>query len=63
MKPYAELACDNLDLIQSEIYTFLINDIVFHSRIPHSVIKLTPDILPRIVASFTFVNQPTHLLR
>jgi hypothetical protein len=26
MKPYAELACDNLDLIQSEIHTFLIND-------------------------------------
>ena len=26
MKTYAELACDNLDLIQTEIYTFLIND-------------------------------------
>jgi hypothetical protein len=184
MKPYAELACDNLDLIQSEIYTFLINDtkllingeknwqfldtkklvanspnlvkffhanrlyiqqasvtllyedlplhidtlpmivkinipirntqgwvnrwyelsndeiaklpriknpfgdeqesvsglvidnlklaaelhdmnkaIAFHSRIPHSVIKLTPDVLPRIVASFTFINQPVHLLK
>lgn len=37
--------------------------IVFHSRIPHSVIRLTATELPRIVASFTFVNQPTHLLR
>jgi hypothetical protein len=37
--------------------------IVFHSRIPHSVIKLTPEVLPRIVASFTFINQPVHLLK
>ena len=47
--------------LAAEIYD-LDKPIVFHSRIPHSVIKLTPDILPRIVASFTFVNQPTHLL-
>ena len=37
--------------------------IVFHSRIPHSVNKLTAEQLPRIVASFTFVNQPLHLLQ
>ena len=48
--------------LAAEIYD-LDKPIVFHSRIPHSVIKLTPDILPRIVASFTFVNQPTHLLK
>jgi hypothetical protein len=37
--------------------------IVFNSRIPHSVIKLTAIESPRIVASFTFVNDPQHLLR
>jgi hypothetical protein len=37
--------------------------IVFHSRIPHSVINLTATELPRIVASFTFINQPIHLLK
>ena len=37
--------------------------IAFHSRIPHNVINLTATELPRIVASFTFVNQPTHLLK
>lgn len=37
--------------------------IVFHSRIPHSVIKLTATELPRIVASFTFINDPQHLLK
>lgn len=37
--------------------------IAFHSRIPHSVIKLTATALPRIVASFTFVNDPIHLLQ
>jgi hypothetical protein len=48
-------------VLAAELYD-LNNPIVFHSRIPHSVIKLTPDVLPRIVASFTFINQPTHLL-
>lgn len=37
--------------------------IVFNSRIPHNVINLTATELPRIVASFTFVNQPIHLLK
>ena len=37
--------------------------IVFNSRIPHSVIKLTATALPRIVASFTFINDPQHLLK
>jgi len=48
--------------VLDEIYD-LDTPIVFHSRIPHSVIKLTADVLPRIVASFTFVNQPLHLLQ
>lgn len=37
--------------------------VVFHSRIPHSVNKLTVTELPRIVASFTFINDPRHLLK
>lgn len=37
--------------------------IAFHSRLPHNVINLTSTELPRIVASFTFVNQPIHLLK
>jgi hypothetical protein len=37
--------------------------IAFHSRIPHNVIKLTQTTLPRIVASFTFISQPLHLLK
>ena len=37
--------------------------IVFNSRIPHSVIKNTPKKLPRLVASFTFRNQPMELLQ
>ena len=49
-------------LILAEIHD-LDTPIVFHSRIPHSVIKLTPEELPRIVASFTFINQPLHLLQ
>jgi len=48
--------------LKSEIYD-LTKPIVFHSRIPHSVIKLTATELPRIVASFTFVNQPLDLLQ
>ena len=37
--------------------------IAFHSRLPHNVINLTATILPRLVASFTFVNQPVGLLK
>jgi hypothetical protein len=37
--------------------------IVFNSRIPHSVTKYVPTVLPRIVASFTFINQPMELLQ
>ena len=55
------LVIDNLKLA-AELHD-MNKAIAFHSRIPHSVIKLTPDVLPRIVASFTFVNQPIHLLK
>lgn len=48
--------------ILTEIYD-LSTPIVFHSRIPHSVIKLTATELPRIVASFTFINEPLDLLK
>jgi len=48
--------------LKSEIHD-LTKPIVFYSRIPHSVIKLTATELPRIVASFTFVNQPLDLLQ
>lgn len=37
--------------------------IVFHSLIPHEVINLTATEFPRIVASFTFHNQPVDLLK
>jgi hypothetical protein len=37
--------------------------IVFNSAIPHMVLKNTPERLPRIVASFTFHNQPLDLLK
>lgn len=48
--------------ILTEIHD-LATPIVFNSRIPHSVIKLTATKLPRIVASFTFINDPQHLLK
>lgn len=47
--------------ILTEIYD-LATPIVFHSRVPHSVIKLSATKLPRIVASFTFINEPVNLL-
>ena len=48
--------------LQAEIYD-IDKPIVFHSRIPHSVIKLTATHLPRIVACFTFIKDPQHLLK
>jgi hypothetical protein len=38
------------------------NPIIFNSQIEHSVEKITADNLPRIVASFTFHNEPLDLL-
>jgi len=37
--------------------------IVFNSQVPHSVEKTTATKLPRIIASFTFHNEPLHLLQ
>lgn len=36
---------------------------VFYSQIPHSVVQTGPVILPRIVASVTFFNEPLEFLR
>jgi hypothetical protein len=35
--------------------------IVFNSRIPHEVVRIDGE-SPRIIASFTFVNEPLRLL-
>jgi hypothetical protein len=37
--------------------------IVFHSRMAHGVKKVNPTQLPRIISSFTFYNEPLHLLK
>ena len=37
--------------------------IVFNSQIAHSVEKLTAIEMPRVVASFTFYNEPVDLLK
>ena len=55
------LVIDNLKLA-AELHD-MDKAIAFHSRVPHNVINLTATELPRIVASFTFVNQPIHLLK
>ena len=46
----------------AELYDFK-NPIVFNSRIGHSVIQLDKHKVPRVVASFTFFNEPLHLLK
>jgi hypothetical protein len=43
-------------------YIDMPNPIIFNSQIEHSVEKFAPNNLPRIVASFTFHNEPIHLL-
>jgi hypothetical protein len=57
----SSLDADTLPVL-AEIHD-LSKPVVFNSRIPHSVIKITATKLPRVVASFTFVNDPQHLLR
>ena len=37
--------------------------IVFNSQIEHSVERTTADVFPRLVASFTFYNEPMDLLK
>jgi hypothetical protein len=48
-------------VLASELYEFK-KPIVFNSRMLHSVTKINPATYPRIVASFTFANQPLHML-
>jgi hypothetical protein len=48
--------------ILGEIFD-LSKPIVFNSRLAHSVDKINPDVLPRVVASFTFHNPPLDLLK
>jgi hypothetical protein len=43
-------------------YIDMPNPIIFNSQIEHSVEKIAPDHLPRIIASFTFHNEPVDLL-
>jgi len=43
-------------------YADMSNPIIFNSQIEHSVEEVSPESLPRIVASFTFHNEPIHLL-
>jgi len=43
-------------------YADMTNPIVFNSQIEHSVEKIDPEHLPRIIASFTFHNEPLDLL-
>jgi len=49
-----QLAAELLDMKQP---------IVFNSQVAHSVEKTTATIVPRIVASFTFHNEPLDLLK
>ena len=50
-----------LDLL-AELHD-LSQPIVFNSRLAHSVVKLNPTATPRVIASFTFHNQPLSLLQ
>jgi hypothetical protein len=43
-------------------YADMTNPIIFNSQIEHSVEKIAPEQLPRIIASFTFHNEPLDLL-
>ena len=43
-------------------YADMTNPIIFNSQIEHSVEKIAPEHMPRIVASFTFHNEPLDLL-
>jgi hypothetical protein len=43
-------------------YINMPHPIIFNSQIEHSVEKIAPEHLPRIIASFTFHNEPVDLL-
>ena len=44
-------------------YEGMKNIVAFHSRLAHGVKKVNPLQLPRIISSFTFHNEPLHLLK
>lgn len=46
----------------AELYDFK-TPIVFNSRIGHSVVQIDKQQRPRVVASFTFINEPLHFLK
>jgi hypothetical protein len=46
----------------AELFDFS-NPVVFNSRILHSVDQLDEKQKPRVVASFTFLNEPLHYLK
>lgn len=48
--------------LAGELHNFK-KPIVFNSRMLHSVTKINPSTYPRIVASFTFVNEPLQFLK
>ena len=50
------------DVVIAEIRD-LDQPIIFNSQIPHSVDKLEASALPRIIASFTFYNEPLKWLQ
>ena len=60
---------ESLQNLPADAFTFvdgihnLKKIIVFNSRIPHVVNKTTATITPRIIASFTFHNEPLELLK
>jgi len=63
LKPFLELECQDIDLeLIAELHN-LSKPVVFNSRLAHSVIKIDPAITPRVIASFTFKNDPIHLLK
>jgi hypothetical protein len=61
-KGWANRWYDQNKKLVSEILD-LSGPIVFNSQIPHSVEKTTAITVPRIVASFTFHNEPIGLLK
>jgi hypothetical protein len=48
--------------LSAELFDFA-NPVVFNSRLLHSVDQLDMTQKPRVVASFTFINEPLHYLK
>jgi hypothetical protein len=57
MKYYVECPCDNISIISKKIYNFL-------ETKTDKMSNCKPDALtPRVIASFTFHNEPKDLLK